>query len=172
MAINVNGITLSSSGTSLSVLNGATNWLSVNSNGIVSRPQTPYMKAILSGQGSYYRANPVTFGNVLANVGNCWNNSTGLWTCPVAGTYLVGMGGIAAGSLNGQGFSYGYFYIMKNGGTQHFSHWNHTSYWEYVSMSCMLYCAAGDTISFQINTSSGHWYGGSDHGNFYIALVA
>jgi hypothetical protein len=109
---------------------------------------------------------------VLANVGNCWNNSTGLWTCPVAGTYLVGMGGIAAGSLHSGLPSYGYIYIVKNGATYHFSHWNHTSYWEYVSMSGIVYCAAGDTINFQINAGTGYFYGGGDHGNFYIALVA
>lgn len=172
MAINVNGITLSSSaGTALTMNNGATNWMTVNSNGIITRPQTPYMKGILSGQGSFYRANPVTFGSVQANVGNCWNNSTGIFLCPVAGTYLAGMGGIASGGLHGNGFTYGYFYIMKNGGVHHFSHWNHASYWEYVSMSGLLYCAAGDTISFQINPTTGYWYAGGDHGNFYIGLM-
>ena len=174
MAIDVNGITLASSaGTALTMNNGATNWMTVNSNGIITRPQTPYMKAILSGQGSFYRGNPVTFGSVQANVGSCWNNSTGYFTCPVAGTYLAGLGGIAAGSLHGAAsyVSYGYFYIMKNGGTHHFSHWNHTSYWEYVSMSGLLYCAVGDTISFQIHPSYGYWYGGGDHGNFFIGLT-
>jgi hypothetical protein len=36
----------------------------------------------------------------------------------------------------------------------------------------MVYCAAGDTINFQINPGAGYFYGGGDHGNFYIALVA
>jgi len=171
MSIDINGITLSSSGTSFNINSGAVNWLSVDSNGIMVQPKRPYMKATLSGQGVFYRANPVTFGNVIVNSGNCWNNSTGMFTCPVAGKYLTGMGGIASGNGNGQGFSYGYCYIMKNNGTYHFSHWNFASYWEYVSLSGIVNCNAGDTISFNINPSYGHWYGNGDHGNFFIALL-
>lgn len=173
MPIDVNGITLSSAaGTALTMANGATNWMTVASNGIVTRPQIPYMKAILSGQGNFYRANPVTFGSVIANVGSCWNNSTGYFTCPRAGYYLAGMGGIAAGSNNGgNGFSYGYFYIMKNGSSVHFSHWNTATYWDYVNLSGIVSCAAGDTISFQINPTTGYFYGQGDHGNFYITLL-
>jgi hypothetical protein len=129
------------------------------------------MRAILSGQGNFYRAATVTFGNVLSNVGNCWNNTTGLWTCPVNGLYLIGMGGIAAGAGNGTGFSYGYFDIKKNGSTVHFSHWNTQTYWDYCSMSAVVSCAANDTLSFMINPSYGYWYGAGDHGNFYITLL-
>lgn len=172
MAIDVNGISLASaSGTTLTMSKNSTAWMNVNASGIVTRPQIPYMKAILSGQGSFYRAYPVTFGNVLANVGNCWNNTTGLFTCPRAGYYLAGMSGIAAGGAHGNGFTYGYIYLMKNGGTYHFSHWNHASYWEYINLSGIIQCAAGDTISFQIHPSHGYIYGGGDHGNFFITLL-
>jgi len=176
MAININGINISSTGTSLSVANGATTWLGVSSGGVVTRPQTPYMRAVLSGQGSFYRALTVTFGSVISNVGSCWNNSTGIWTCPVAGYYLVTMGGLASGS--GQGVTgYGYFYIFKNGSIAHFSHWNNATSWDYCSLSAVLSCAANDTINFRIisgpadNSGSGGWYGGGDHGQFGIALV-
>lgn len=170
MAIDIGGVTLNSAaGTAFNISNGATNWLSCNANGIITG-QRPYLFARLSGQGAFYRATTVTFGQVVNNVGSCWNNSTGMWTCPVAGRYLVGMGGIAAGSLHGTP-SAGYFYIMKNGGVYHFSHWNFGSYWEYVSLSGIVVCNAGDTISFQIAASTGYWYGESDHGNFFITLL-
>lgn len=172
MAINVNGIDLKSTdGTSFDIASGATNWMTVNSSGIIVQPQRPYMKATFSGQGAFVRGDPLTFGNVIANVGNCWNNSTGYFTCPVAGRYLAGMGGIAAGGGHGNGFAYGYFALNKNGGTYHFSHWNFASYWEYVSISGIINCNAGDTISFHINPSHGYIYGNGDHGNFYIALL-
>lgn len=170
MPININNIALTSTNNIFNIISNEATWLSATTNGIIRTPQRPYMKARLADQGNFYRGNPVTFGSVIANVGNCWNNSTGYFTCPIAGKYLVGMGGIAAGSLNGT-LSYGYFYIMKNGGVYHFSHWNHTSYWEYVSMSGIVNCNAGDTISFQIHPSYGYWYGGGDHGNFYICLL-
>jgi hypothetical protein len=172
MPVDVNGISFSSSaGTTLAMSKSGTTWLNVASNGVVTRPQIPYMKAILSGQGSFYRANPVTFGSVIANVGSCWNNSTGYFTCPRAGYYLMGMSGIAAGGGHGTGFTSGYFYLMKNGSSVHFSHWNHASYWEYVNLSGVISCAANDTLSFQINTGTGYFYGGGDHGNFYITLL-
>lgn len=173
MPIDVNGISLASSGgTTLAMSKSGTNWMNVNASGIVTKQQIPYMKGILSGQGSFYRANPVTFGSVIANVGSCWNNSTGYFTCPRAGYYLMGMSGIAAGSAHGGGVpSYGYIYLMKNGGVYHFSHWNTATYWDYTNLSGVISCAAGDTLSFQINPSHGYFYGGGDHGNFFITLL-
>lgn len=172
MGLNVNGIDIASPGTTLSIANGATQWMNVSATGVVTRPQTPFMTAKLSGQGSFYTGNPVTFGSVMVNKGNCWNNSNGRFTCPVAGNYLVTMGGIAAGGNHGIG-SYGYFYINKNGAQYVFSHWNNASYWEYVNLSAVVKCAAGDYITFQINGSgSGNgWYGGDSHGNFSIGLI-
>ena len=171
MAINIDGKVLSSTGTILNLASGSSDWMSVNANGIMTQPQRPYMKAILSGQGTFYRASPVTFGSVAANVGNCWNNATGYFTCPIAGRYIVGMSGIAAGGAHGNGFTYGYFDIVKNGSTYHYSHWNHASYWEYANLSGIVTCEAGDTISFTIRNTTGYWYGTNGHGNFFIALL-
>lgn len=172
MAIDVNGVTLSSSGgTTLNMANGATNWMDVNANGIVTLPQRPYMAAGFSGQATYYQGNPITFGAVVANRGGCWNNSTGLWTCPVAGFYLVTMSGIAAGSAQGVN-SAGYIYINKNGATYAFNHWNLTGSWDGCNLTAIVQCAAGDTISMSIaNASTSGWYGPGGHCCFGIALV-
>ena len=171
MPVNVNGISLSSNGTALTMANGATNWMLVNSNGIISRPQTPIFQAILSGQGSFYTGNPVTFGSVQTNQGSCWNNSTGQFTCPVAGKYLVSMGAIGSGSANGVS-SFGYYYIFKNGSTYHFSHWNTATYWEYGGVTGVVDCAIGDTISYAITGGGTNGvFGGGDHCNFSIALI-
>ena len=178
MPIDVNGVVLSSTGTILSTDNGATNWFSVDSNGIMKRPQTPYMRAQFSGQGSFYRSNsnPVTFGSVDENVGSCWNNSTGYWTCPVGGYYFAQIAGIASGAANGV-TSYGYFYIDKNSATYIFSHWNTASVWDYVNLSAIVQCAAGDTIRFRIQGGNGStdsnngFYGAGNHGCSSIGLI-
>ena len=172
MAIDVNGIELSSSGgTTLAMSNGATNWMSVSANGVVSRSQTPYMAATLSGQATFYQGNPIVFGSVVANRGNCWNNATGRWTCPVAGYYLVTMSGISAGSGAGVS-SYGYIYILKNSATYTFSHWNLTGAWDGSNLTAMVQCSAGDTLSMAIKDSpSSGWYGAGGHSCFGIALV-
>lgn len=172
MAIDVNGVALSSSGgTTLAMANGATNWMSVSANGVVSRSQTPYMAATLSGQGVFYQGNPITFGSIAANRGSCWNNATGLWTCPVAGFYLVTMSGIASGSANGVG-SYGYIHINKNGAIYVFSHWNLSGAWDGCNLTAMVQCSAGDTLSMSItNATTSGWYGEGGHNCFGIALV-
>lgn len=174
MALIIDGKTLSSTdGTSLSLSDRDTNWLNVSSNGIMTQKQRPYMRAVLSGQGAFYRANTVTFGLVLENVGSCWNNTTGRFTCPVAGRYLVGMSAIGSGSANATSaaISYGYLYILKNDVTYHFTHWNHTSYWEYVNLSGIVDCNAGDSIKFMVDALYGYVYADGGHGNFFITLL-
>ena len=182
MGIDVNGITFTASSGTLTVANsGATTAMTVNSNGIITRPQRPVFQGVLSAQGSFYNSYNagwlnVKMGSVTLNLGSCWNNTTGVFTCPVAGKYLAHMGGIATGAGNGVQY-YGYFYIWKNGSTYAFSHWNHQSNWEYVSISAVLDCAASDTIAFQIlsgngaDARTGGWYGGGDHGSFGIGLI-
>lgn len=180
MPINVGGITLSSSGgATFSIDNGATPWLKVDSSGRMTREQPVFYHGIFGGQGINYFTYPVKPATVRENRGGAWNASTGLFTCPVAGKYLVGMNGIAAGQGQGNGASHGYFAIMKNGGTYVYSHWSTGGYWGHVTESCIMDCALGDTISFSINTSPGPqaspqvngWYAQGDHGNFFIGLM-
>lgn len=172
MPININGISLSSaSGTTFGIANGATEWMNVSSTGVVTRPQAPAFQAILSGQGTFYQGNPVTFGSITLNRGSHFNNSTGTFTCPVAGNYLVTMGCIASGSANGTA-SYGYYSILLNGATYSFSHWNHASYWEYGGVAAIVKASANDQIRFAITGAANSYvYGGGDHCSFNIVLV-
>jgi hypothetical protein len=155
--------------TSLSLDSGATNWMKVNANGILTRPQTPFMCGQLTGKGSIYYATPLVV-TADVNIGNCWNNTTGYWTCPVAGYYMVTGGNIMGGKV-----SYGYFHIRKNGTSVIFTHWNHNASWHYVTLSGIIQCAAGDTISYAIvgqSPADAGAYGAGGHCMYSIALMA
>jgi len=69
----------------------ATTRMTINHNGYVTKPNQPCFAAYqYSAAGTtlatYY--NPMRWGNVHANVGNCFNNTTGKFTFPVTGKYL------------------------------------------------------------------------------------
>lgn len=171
MGFDVGGISLSSPGPTLAVASGATPWMNVNASGILTRPQTPFFRGQLTGRATYYTAIPLLV-TADVNRGGCWNNATGYFTCPVAGYYLVTMGGIAG--LNTP--SYGYPRIYKNGATNVFTHWNHNGSWHYCNLSAVMSCAAGDNISYGKDPAEGTagagFYGGGGHGMYSIALMA
>ena len=157
----------SSSGT-LSLDATSFNWMKVNPNGILTRPKNPFMRGQITGKGTPYNGGG---GNLLItadadNTGS-WNNSTGVWTSPVPGYYMVTAGNIA----NAQA---GYLNIMKNGVTEVFTHWNHTNSWHYISLSAVVVCAALDTITFRITSltpGSNGFYGDGGHNMYSIALL-
>ena len=159
----------SPSGTTLSLDGTVANVVTVNASGILTRTQTPIMMGAISGQGTPYNGGGGALRVVaVTNFGGCWNNATGLWTCPVAGDYMVTMGGIAsAGS--------GYPRIRKNGADVNYTHWNSGGNWHYCTLSAILRCAAGDTIHFAIaspNPATAGFYGNGGHGMYSIALMA
>lgn len=171
MGFDIGGVaTLTSpSGTTLSV-DAASNWMKVDASGILTRTQTPYMRGQLTGKGGNYNAGG---GPLLVtadeNVGNCWNDSTGYFTCPVAGYYMAAMGNIA-------NIQAGYIKMRKNGAEIHFTHWNFNSgAWHYVSLSCVVSCAASDTLHWTIEgltPGTNGFYAAGQHCMYSIALMA
>lgn len=167
MPVDVNGIILSG-GSTFAMSNGSTNIMAVSAGGVISRPQTPYVRMKTSAQGPYYHpSGNMVFGSVDQQVGSNWNNSTGVWTCPVAGYYLATMNFIGA---NSNGVAYGYPVIQKNGGTYCFSHWNINGSWDTCGLSAVIQCNANDTISFQLTAGNGV-YGEGNHCFYGIALL-
>lgn len=169
MGFNVGGIALTSpSGTTLSMDDGATNWMKVNADGILTRPQTPYFRGDLTvGSPNPYNgggaALPLT---AYANVGNCWN--AGRFTCPVAGKYMVQAGSIAYQQA-------GYLYLRKNNVDIYMTHWNHMGGWHYVSLSAVAEAAVGDYFSWHLTgltPATCGFYSGAGHAMYSIALMA
>ncbi|HEY6617418.1 MAG TPA: hypothetical protein VIZ32_22980 [Vicinamibacterales bacterium] len=167
MGFDIAGVgTLTAASGVLSLDGTVANVMKVNANGVLTRALTPYMRGQLSGKGDYYAPSGPLLVTADVNVGGCWNNATGRFTCPVAGSYMVTGGNIA------QHYS-GYFYIQKNGTTTHYTHWNHSPTWHYVSLSDIVVCAAGDTLNYLIGgLNSGGFYGNGGHGMYSIALMA
>jgi C1q domain len=170
MGFDVGGVVLSSPGTTLSVDSAGAQWMAVNASGILTRPQTPYMRGQLTGRGSLYNGGG---GSMLVtadvNFGNCWNNATGYWTCPVAGYYMTTLGALG-------GIQAGYIEVQKNGVQTNFTHWNSNSNsWHYVSLSSIVNCAAGDTLRWLMSgltPATNGFYGAGGHGMYSIALMA
>jgi len=178
MPFDVNGLVLSApTSTTFLIANGATNWMKVDASGRLTREVPIYFQGHLTGQGNNYKVANAVMGAVNYNSGSCWNNTTGVFTCPIAGRYLIGCGAIANGNANGVGDKRGYFGLIRNGINHAFSHWDCNSYWPSVALSAIISCAAGDTLSFAINTApspaSGPcgFYGGDRHGNYFIGLL-
>jgi hypothetical protein len=61
----------------------------IDSNGRVTMPYQPSFSGGLVGASGNVTANPLVFNSALLNQGSCYNTSTGLFTCPVAGVYRV-----------------------------------------------------------------------------------
>ena len=144
-------------------------WMAVNANGILTRPQTPYMRGQITG-----KANPHNEGGaalkVIADVnfGGYWNNATGLFTCPIAGKYMLTAGNIASNQA-------GYLNLRRNNADVHFTHWNHGASWHYVSLSAVVVAAANDYFSWHLTgltPATAGFFGSGGHCMYSIALMA
>jgi len=171
MGFDIAGVaTLTSPGTTLSV-DGASNWMQVSANGVLTRPQAPYMRGQLVGKGAPYNSGtgPLMV-SADVNVGGCWNDASGYWTAPVQGFYMATLGALA-GSAAGSG----YFSIRKNGGDLNLNHWNHAGGWHYVTLSTIVYCEANDYFCWVLQSVSpptNGFFGDGGHGMYSIALMA
>ena len=172
MGFDIGGVaTLTAPGGNTLSLDGTVaNVMKVNASGILTRSITPYMRGEISGQSGTYNAggNPllVTAGE---NVGSCWNNGNGLFTCPVAGYYMTAMCAIAGNA------SSGYLHVRKNNVTQHFTHWNHQGSWHFISLCAVLLAAANDYFSWHAvstNPATAGVHGNGNHAMYSIALMA
>ena len=127
----------------------------VNSNGHVTKPNQPAFYMRNTADGTRYKG-----GTVYVNKSNSWNNTTGVFTTPVAGAYQFG----AFGQSNA-----GTFYVLayKNGSA--ISAWYDSagSGYKHASLTIILDMAVNDTLYIQganINTGGqngmfGHFLG-------------
>lgn len=117
--------------------------LGINSSGYVTMPNHPRFRADRSGNLANYnpsnQATSVVFNNVNYNVGNGYNSSTGLFTAPVAGTYLFQAGIYQSAAIQ-------QLWWVVNGARERSFILDHTAGSNNMAGSGFLYLSANDTV--------------------------
>ena len=150
-----------------------TNRMIIDGSGIVTTPNQPSMsgRSIRPVDTAGYADTGLSlyFADMTHNTGNHWNNSTGVWTCPVAGKYFCYAAFLidndhTAGTLAR--------FAFRRNGTEFFVSYNHdkysTSYGGTATCGGIFDCAANDTITCQ--ATHGLFHTGAES-SFTICLL-
>jgi hypothetical protein len=127
----------------------------IDGSGRVTTPNQPMFSAKTfksAGTVNSDRTN-FTWVNYLVNEGNHWNNTTGVFTCPIAGKYFVTFNlNKRSSNSNWSGAA-----ILKNGVTEASSWYPPVSDSNFnyspVTLNIILSCSANDTISLAYNNN-------------------
>ena len=150
-------------GTAMAFYTGASasESMRINSSGYITKPYQPMASVNYTG-ASTGAFNPILYNNVLLNDGNCYNSSTGRFTCPVAGRYRVQANDMSAF----QAATGCYLIVNKNGSAVSgigYSRADGVAH-NHASITAIIQCAVGDYLTLQQATSS---YGnGYNHATF------
>ena len=90
------------------------------------------------------------------NRGSCYNTGTGVFTCPLAGVYLI-----HCGYLGGQSGNFSSMLVFRNGInlTGNGVHHNVGNYWKVNSQVFAINCSVNDQISLRVVTGGFTIYG-------------
>lgn len=123
----------------------------IDSSGNVNMPQQPMVSGTWTNGGTAVVNTNYTMNSLQTNVGNAFNVSTGVFTCPSDGKYLMSMTAIVYANPG-----YGYIDFRLNGTTYAFSHWSHDTTWVTGGGSFVMTASAGDALSMYIRSPNGN----------------
>ena len=153
-----------------------TDGLTIDSSGRVSMPNVPAFGARgLSNSetnGGNNTANEIlVFNEVLYNVGSHYNSSTGVFTCPVAGSYFFMSSCLYEDDYNAQGG----FYIRLNGSGSSTNGEKYRGYHKgsgsnYIQVTAggVIVCAANDTVDVFTTIAGWHIGGETAFSGYFI----
>ena len=148
---------------------GGSERMRIHNVGFVTTPYQPTWGASslsnTSASGGTTSAGTLVFSGVLNNNGNHYSNSTGLFTAPVAGQYFVTFSGLYDDSYSVTGA----VYIRRNTSNLYRGyHQNSGSSYLQISMSGVVECSVGDTISIYSAIAGWHIGGETSFSGFLI----
>jgi hypothetical protein len=96
------------------------------------------------------------YNTAQLNRGSHYNTTSGRFTCPLAGVYLI-----HAGYLGGNTGNYSYIWVYKNGIniTSNGVHHNVGNYWKVCSQVFAIQCVVNDLLEIRIATGNSTVYG-------------
>jgi hypothetical protein len=144
--------------------------IDVEEDGIVTMKENPFFYGWRNAVENWenFGTTPVVYTYNIAseNKGGHYNTSTGIFTCPLAGVYLV-----CPSALFGQGGGNGYLFVYKNGvnvtARGIHSNTNGSNLWHLNSNTFSIDCAANDQLAVRIQTSNANVYG-AEHAHLSI----
>ena len=152
-------------GSSLAFLSGnssyasATERMRIDSAGRVTMPYQPCFSVKENGSSSYTNGQYAKLDSIEVNVGGGYNASTGLFTAPVAGNYLI-----TSQLMTFAGTGRAIYYLYKNG-TQYMEASASSTDYNDAQATTIMYLSAGDTCGIVVG--SGSYYGSSQTQNFF-----
>lgn len=141
MPVNINGYQL----TNNSGLTFGSSQTKFDASGRLIMPNMPGFFGSKTDTPSVIRQWPWRINSTTFNINNCWNTSTGLFTCPAAGLYFTSWNGINQGNASG------YIGLVRNGSLYTFTHFNTNFYWESTNLQTIINCSSGDTLGWAIH---------------------
>lgn len=137
--------------------------------GFVKSYNTPSCHVYATGGGWVASTTSTTliFNTVIYNTGNCYNTSTGTFTCPVAGRYRVDVSLLTGNS------GYTYWSIFRNGvELSSLFHQNRGASWNNTGNYVVAYCAANDTLQCRYWTgTTAAVYTAGDYSQMMVTMV-
>lgn len=133
----------------------------INTKTLRSTQAPSYAGRRLAAHTSYSGTNFIP-ADTTHNVGNCFNTSTGEFTCPISGKYMVMWHGLVYTNNVSEGHIYVSFYVNSTEKTIK----SHTKYtiarkYEPLNLTSVVEANAGDKITCKITTNSATIWGGS-----------